>query len=371
MTARNPITTIALWTALAMPVAMLPLPAARAGVFVDVGINVGIAPPPLPVYVQPPLPAPGYIWTPGYWAYGDDGYYWVPGAWVLPPVVGVLWTPGYWGYYGGLYRWHPGYWGPRVGFYGGVDYGYGYGGIGFVGGRWNNGAFAYNRAVVNFGGTHVTNVYNNTVIVRQNTIINNTRVSYNGGAYGIHRQPTPQEARLDYQRRLPPTPNQDAMRRMASSDRAQLVSFNHGRPAIPAVADHAAYSSRAQMRGPGRPIGGPVERGQGPRYQPAMNRPQGNFGQPMRMEQMPREVRNEGPQRQPPRVYGNPDMGRPQPGFERPMRMERPPGGPRYEGPQRPPQRAYGNPNYRPGNRPPPNDHGHRPDRRNDGQRGG
>ena len=24
---------------------------------------------------------PGLIWTPGYWAYGDDGYYWVPGAW--------------------------------------------------------------------------------------------------------------------------------------------------------------------------------------------------------------------------------------------------------------------------------------------------
>ena len=51
-----------------------------------IGIAVDIAPPPLPVYDQPPIPAPGYIWTPGYWAWDDDtGYYWVPGTWVLPP----------------------------------------------------------------------------------------------------------------------------------------------------------------------------------------------------------------------------------------------------------------------------------------------
>jgi WXXGXW repeat (2 copies) len=36
------------------------------------GIAVDIAPPPLPVYDQPPIPAPGYIWTPGYWAWNDD-----------------------------------------------------------------------------------------------------------------------------------------------------------------------------------------------------------------------------------------------------------------------------------------------------------
>ena len=40
---------------------LLAVPAmqAHAGVFV----SVAIAPPVLPVYVQPPLPAPGYIWT--------------------------------------------------------------------------------------------------------------------------------------------------------------------------------------------------------------------------------------------------------------------------------------------------------------------
>src|SRR5262249_16572953 len=61
-------------------------------------VSITIAPPVLPVYEQPPIPGPGYIWTPGYWAWGDDGYYWVPGTWILPPAVGLLWTLGYWGW---------------------------------------------------------------------------------------------------------------------------------------------------------------------------------------------------------------------------------------------------------------------------------
>src|ERR1700732_2220582 len=103
----------------------------------SVGVTVGFAPPPLPVYVQPVCPAAGYIWTPGYWAYGEDGYYWVPGTWVMAPEPGLLWTPGYWGFAEGAYAWHGGYWGPHVGFYGGINYGFGYGGGGFGGGRWN------------------------------------------------------------------------------------------------------------------------------------------------------------------------------------------------------------------------------------------
>jgi WXXGXW repeat (2 copies) len=57
-----------------------------------------IPPPPLPVYDQPPIPGPGYLWTPGYWDWSDDAddYYWVPGTWVEPPEPGYLWTPGYW-----------------------------------------------------------------------------------------------------------------------------------------------------------------------------------------------------------------------------------------------------------------------------------
>ena len=108
---------------------------------VDISISANIAPPPLPVYVQPECPEDGYLWTPGYWAYGDDGYYWVPGVWVSPPQPGYLWTPSYWGFIGGVYTWNRGYWGEHVGFYGGVNYGYGYGGNGFGGGRWDGDHF--------------------------------------------------------------------------------------------------------------------------------------------------------------------------------------------------------------------------------------
>jgi WXXGXW repeat (2 copies) len=42
------------------------------------GVSVNEAPPPLPVYDQPPIPAPGYLWVPGYWAWSEgDGTRWV------------------------------------------------------------------------------------------------------------------------------------------------------------------------------------------------------------------------------------------------------------------------------------------------------
>src|SRR6266849_10985392 len=113
-----------------LAIAMLALPAASSAQVV-VGVSVRIGPPLLPVYVQPVCPGSGYVWTPGYWAYGPDDYYWVPGTWVEPPEVGLLWTPGYWAFEDGFYVWSPGYWGPEVGFYGGINYGFGYTGVGF------------------------------------------------------------------------------------------------------------------------------------------------------------------------------------------------------------------------------------------------
>jgi len=88
------------------------------------------------------------MWTPGYWAYDQEGgYYWVPGAWVPAPYGGALWTPPYWGWNNGQYGFHDGYWGQTVGYYGGVNYGFGFGGVGFAGGEWRGGSFAYNTAV--------------------------------------------------------------------------------------------------------------------------------------------------------------------------------------------------------------------------------
>ena len=108
-------------------------------------------PPPLPDYDQPPMPAFGYIWTPGYWAWNNDDYYWVPGVWVEPPQPGLLWTPAIGRSSAASTYFHRGYWAPHVGFYGGVNYGYGYNGLGYEGGRWENGRFYYNTTVNNFG----------------------------------------------------------------------------------------------------------------------------------------------------------------------------------------------------------------------------
>src|ERR1700681_60158 len=135
---------------LAFTIAVLSLPATSfAGV--GIGISVGVAPPALPVYEQPVCPGPGYLWTPGYWAWNEDGgYYWVPGTWVVAPV-GMLWTPGYWGHEHGRYGWHAGYWGPHVGFYGGVNYGFGYGGGCRVVRPLGRGGFGYNTCRQNGG----------------------------------------------------------------------------------------------------------------------------------------------------------------------------------------------------------------------------
>ena len=173
---------------LAFAISLIPA-SSYAGVFV----SVNFGPPVLPVYVQPPCPEPGLMWTPGYWAYGPDGYYWVPGAWVPAPYVGALWTPGYWGWGGGLYVFHPGYWGRHVGYYGGVNYGFGYMGVGFAGGEWRGRAFAYNTAVMRVNTTVIHTTYIDRTIVERNTIVNDRHVAYSGGPGGINHPMNAQE----------------------------------------------------------------------------------------------------------------------------------------------------------------------------------
>ena len=90
-------------------------------------------------------------------------YYWVPGTWVMAPEEGYLWTPGYWGWGDGGYFFNGGYWGETVGFYGGIDYGFGYCGGGYAGGRWNHGHFFYNSSVNNLDGVSFHNVYNERI----------------------------------------------------------------------------------------------------------------------------------------------------------------------------------------------------------------
>jgi hypothetical protein len=145
---------------------MLAIPATA---FAQVAVSITIAPPELPVYEQPLCPGDGYIWTPGYWAYDYDigDYYWVPGTWVEAPEVGFFWTPAYWGWGGGAFVFNEGYWGPTIGLYGGIDYGFGYVGHGYEGGRWDNGHFFYNTTANNVNVTVIHNVYNTKVVEKR------------------------------------------------------------------------------------------------------------------------------------------------------------------------------------------------------------
>jgi len=219
-----------------------------------IGVSVNIAPPPLPVYDQPPIPAYGYIWTPGYWAWDPDiqDYYWVPGTWVEPPQVGLLWTPGFWGWNNGVFVFNDGYWGPHIGFYGGVNYGFGYSGVGYEGGYWQGGRLFYNSTVNNITNVRIETVY-------QKTVVNDTttHVSFNGGEGGVHAEPTPAERQAASEPHVRPTADQLQQRQVARSIPANRASANHGRPAVaatprPGAVDRSAVDRRAP--GAARPV---------------------------------------------------------------------------------------------------------------------
>ena len=203
------------------------------------------------MYEQPEIPGPGYLWTPGYWAYGPEGYYWVPGTWVQPPAVGLLWTPGYWGWSAGVFVWNTGYWGPQVGFYGGVNYGFGYGGHGYEGGYWRDNQFYYNRNVTRINDVHITNVYNKTVV--NNVTVQ--RVSYVGGPGGTSARPTAEEQQAARLRHAPPTPAQTQHRESAATHHELLASVNQGKPQIAATAKPGDFSSHVV---PAKEAGGPM-----------------------------------------------------------------------------------------------------------------
>jgi len=222
-------------------------------VHAQVSLTVSIAPPPLPVYEQPLIPGEGYIWTPGYWAWNtaEGDYYWVPGTWTLAPAVGLLWTPGYWAFEGVAYRWRPGYWGRSVGFYGGINYGYGYTGHGYWGGRWNGRIFQYNQSVNHIDRRIVRNVYVSRVVVRDKDL---PRVSFNGHG-GVESRPTVVERRALAVRHVSPTPLQVTHERTALGTSSQRMAVNHGAPQVAATPRPSAFAvpGAVHAREPGNP----------------------------------------------------------------------------------------------------------------------
>ncbi len=207
---------------------------------VSVGVSVTFGPPALPVYVQPPCPDPGYIWVPGYWAWDPDyGYYWVPGMWVLAPFPGALWTPGYWAWSNGAYFWYEGYWGPVVGFYGGINYGYGYTGFGYQGGYWRDNRFYYNRSVNNISGRNITTVYSRSV-----RNVRPSGASFNGGRGGTLARPTSEQLSAARERRSSLSGEQREQLRAARTDPKQRATVNRGRPATAATTRPGVFTGR-------------------------------------------------------------------------------------------------------------------------------
>lgn len=227
---------------------MLPIAAAA-----QIGITVSFGPPALPIYAQPICPAPNYLWVPGYWAYDPNfgDYFWVPGTWVLAPEPGYLWTPPYWAFENDAYYFHPGYWAPEVGYYGGIDYGYGYFGHGYEGGRWNHGDFYYNRAVNNVNVTNIRNVYE----VPVNEPREASRVSYNGGPGGIEARPTPAEEAASRERHIEPVAAQMQHVQEARGNPELRATANHGKPPVAATPKPTTFKGAGVV--PAREAGAP------------------------------------------------------------------------------------------------------------------
>ncbi len=265
----------------ALALAALPALPVTATAGIEFGVSVNFAPPPLPVYEQPPVPGPGYLWIPGYWGWDGGDYYWVPGTWAFAPVTGYLWTPGYWGWGSGAYLWHAGYWGPHVGFYGGIDYGFGYGGVGYQGGYWRGNQFCYNRAVNNVHNVNITNVYNRTVV--NNVTIN--RTSFSGGTGGVMARPSRAELAAAHERHVGPSSLQREQESFARRDNSLRASVNGGRPPIAATPRPAAFNAHgvvaARDVGTARTLQSPQQtRMDRPAQGSQMNAPQYRTGPP-------------------------------------------------------------------------------------------
>jgi hypothetical protein len=268
----------------------------------ELGISVGFAPPEIPDYDQPPCPEDGALWVPGYWAWDDEeaDYYWIPGTWVLPPQPGLLWTPAYWSWDDGAYIFHDGYWATEVGFYGGINYGFGYYGEGFAGGRWDNDRFMYNAAVVNVNQTVIHNVYVDKTVVVNNT--NTTRVSFNGGQGGTSARPTARDQQVAQARHVPPAEAQMRNRQAARSNPQLRASTNQGKPAVAATAkpgDFTAHAVPAKSAGGGawHPPANPREAAKAHNARPSgdANRQNSRPGEMARPQQNPNPEENARP----------------------------------------------------------------------------
>ncbi len=126
--------------------------------------------------------------------------------------------------------------GSHVGFYGGIDYGFGYVGEGYYGGRWAGDRFEYNTAVNNVNVNIVHNSYNQTIVNNVNIVggAPTNRLSYAGGP-GTRLTPNAAEIAAAREAHVPPTGEQVQHQMMARGNPELAARRNEGRPPIATV----------------------------------------------------------------------------------------------------------------------------------------
>ena len=139
--------------------------------------------------------------------------------------------------------WNAGYWGATVGFYGGIDYGYGYSGRGYDGGRWQGDHFSYNTTVSHVNITNIHNVYSQPGASRSA----GSHVSFNGGQGGVSARPTATETAAAHAQHRAPTPTQTEHRETASRTPAHAAELPPIAPR-PVAASGNAERDRANQQ---------------------------------------------------------------------------------------------------------------------------
>ncbi len=127
--------------------------------------------------------------------------------------------------------------------YGGVNYGFGYGGIGFAGGIWRGHDFVYNTAVVHVNNVYVHNTYVDRTVVERNTIVNDRHVAYSGGPGGINHQATAEERNAMHEQHMAATSVQQQHMQAARSDRSFYANNNGGHPQTMAAERPMGFST--------------------------------------------------------------------------------------------------------------------------------
>jgi hypothetical protein len=122
-----------------------------------------------------------------------------------------------------------------VGYYGGVNYGFGYMGIGFAGGMWDHGFFRYNTAIMHVDGRYIHNTFEDRGMVDRYTVARGSHVAFSGGPGGIHHDPMPEERIAERDSHMDRSSFQMQHEGAARNDHSSYFKANGGHPATLAV----------------------------------------------------------------------------------------------------------------------------------------